>query len=43
MGQTYLSFVQASMDLIRTKVNDELWILNFFEVNQEALQVQGVQ
>ncbi|XP_074000165.1 calcium-dependent secretion activator 1 isoform X2 [Rhodnius prolixus] len=31
MGQAYVNFTRNSMDQIRSKVNDELWILNFFE------------
>lgn len=33
MGQAYVNFTRNCMDQIRSKVNDELWILNFFEVN----------
>lgn len=33
MGQAYINFIRNSMDIIRSKVNDELWILNFFEVS----------
>ncbi len=33
MGQAYINFARNSMDQIRSKVNDELWILNFFEVS----------
>ncbi|XP_065220918.1 calcium-dependent secretion activator [Planococcus citri] len=32
MGQAYVNFTRNSMDQIRSKVNDELWILNFFEL-----------
>lgn len=32
MGQAYVNFTRNCMDQIRSKVNDELWILNFFEV-----------
>lgn len=32
MGQAYVNFARNCMDQIRSKVNDELWILNFFEV-----------
>ncbi|XP_049805298.1 calcium-dependent secretion activator-like [Schistocerca serialis cubense] len=31
MGQAYVNFTRNCMDQIRGKVNDELWILNFFE------------
>ncbi|GLV43173.1 Calcium-dependent secretion activator [Carabus blaptoides fortunei] len=31
MGQGYVNFTRNCMDQIRSKVNDELWILNFFE------------
>ncbi|XP_014212617.1 calcium-dependent secretion activator isoform X3 [Copidosoma floridanum] len=31
MGQAYVSFTRNSTEQIRTKVIDELWILNFFE------------
>lgn len=31
MGQSYVNFARNSMDQIRGKVTDELWILNFFE------------
>lgn len=31
MGQAYVNFTRNCMDQIRSKVNDELWILNFFE------------
>lgn len=33
MGQAYVNFTRNCMDQIRSKVNDELWILNFFEVS----------
>ncbi|KAK7576314.1 hypothetical protein V9T40_012600 [Parthenolecanium corni] len=39
MGQAYINFIRNSMDIIRSKVNDELWILNFFEL-WYAAQVQ---
>lgn len=32
MGQAYVNFTRNCMDQIRSKVNDELWILNYFEV-----------
>jgi MUN domain len=32
MGQAFVSFERNNVDQIRSKVNDELWILNFFEV-----------
>ncbi|XKL65805.1 hypothetical protein PGB90_009225 [Kerria lacca] len=32
MGQAYINFTRNSMDQIRSKVNDELWILNLFEL-----------
>ncbi|XP_046406237.1 calcium-dependent secretion activator, partial [Ischnura elegans] len=32
MGQAYVNFTRNCMDQIRSKVNDELWILNFFEL-----------
>lgn len=32
MGQAYVNFARNAMDQIRSKVTDELWILNFFEV-----------
>jgi hypothetical protein len=32
MGQAYVSFTRNSTEQIRSKVIDELWILNFFEV-----------
>ncbi|XP_066582682.1 calcium-dependent secretion activator isoform X2 [Prorops nasuta] len=31
MGQAYVNFTRNCMDQIRSKVLDELWILNFFE------------
>ena len=31
LGQGYVNFARNNMDQIRGKVNDELWILNFFE------------
>ncbi|XP_063992218.1 calcium-dependent secretion activator isoform X2 [Diachasmimorpha longicaudata] len=31
MGQAYVNFARNSMDQIRSKIIDELWILNFFE------------
>ncbi|XP_015112317.1 calcium-dependent secretion activator isoform X2 [Diachasma alloeum] len=31
MGQAYVNFARNCMDQIRSKVIDELWILNFFE------------
>ncbi|KAK9889361.1 hypothetical protein WA026_004636 [Henosepilachna vigintioctopunctata] len=31
MGQGYINFTRNSMDQIRVRVTDELWILNFFE------------
>ncbi|KAJ8664953.1 hypothetical protein QAD02_006615 [Eretmocerus hayati] len=31
MGQAYVSFTRNSTEQIRSKVTDELWILNFFE------------
>ncbi|XP_057323000.1 calcium-dependent secretion activator isoform X2 [Microplitis mediator] len=31
MGQAYVNFTRNCMDQIRSKVIDELWILNFFE------------
>jgi len=33
MGLAYVNFTRNAMDQIRSKVNDELWILNFFEVS----------
>nr|XP_018896820.1 PREDICTED: calcium-dependent secretion activator isoform X5 [Bemisia tabaci] len=39
MGQAYVNFTRNCMDQIRSKVNDELWILNFFETWYTA-QVQ---
>ena len=32
MGQAYVNFTRNCMDQIRSKVIDELWILNFSEV-----------
>ncbi|ODM95924.1 Calcium-dependent secretion activator [Orchesella cincta] len=32
LGQAYVNFARNSMDQIRGKVVDELWILNFFEL-----------
>lgn len=32
MGTAFVSFERNNVDQIRSKVNDELWILNFFEV-----------
>lgn len=32
LGQAYVNFTRNSMDQIRSKVNDELWILNLFDV-----------
>ncbi|XP_059468283.1 calcium-dependent secretion activator isoform X3 [Neocloeon triangulifer] len=32
MGQAYVSFERNNVDQIRSKVNDELWILNYFEL-----------
>ncbi|XP_069961087.1 calcium-dependent secretion activator isoform X15 [Cherax quadricarinatus] len=31
LGKAYINFARNSMDQIRQKVNDELWILNLFE------------
>ncbi|XP_047003794.1 calcium-dependent secretion activator-like [Schistocerca americana] len=31
LGQAYVNFTHNCMDQIRSKVSDELWILNFFE------------
>lgn len=31
LGQGYVNFARNNMDQIRGKVNDELWILTFFE------------
>lgn len=31
LGQGYVNFARNNMDQIRGKINDELWILNFFE------------
>lgn len=33
LGKAYINFARNSMDQIRQKVNDELWILNLFEVS----------
>ncbi len=33
LGQAYVNFTRNSMDQIRSKVNDELWILNLFDVS----------
>jgi hypothetical protein len=35
MGQAYVNFTRNCMDQIRSKVNDELWILTFFEVRYD--------
>ncbi|KAI5732066.1 hypothetical protein M8J77_020673 [Diaphorina citri] len=32
LGQAYVNFSRNNMDQIRSKINDELWILNFFEL-----------
>ena len=32
LGQAYVNFTRNSMDQIRSKVNDELWILTLFDV-----------
>ena len=32
LGKSYVNFARNSMEQIRQKVNDELWILNLFEV-----------
>nr|CAD7435882.1 unnamed protein product [Timema monikensis] len=37
MGQAYVNFTRNCMDQIRSKVNDELWILNFFELSNQQL------
>nr|CAD7260059.1 unnamed protein product [Timema shepardi] len=37
MGQAYVNFTRNCMDQIRSKVNDELWILNFFELSNHQL------
>ncbi|XP_076068686.1 calcium-dependent secretion activator 1 isoform X6 [Oratosquilla oratoria] len=39
LGKAYINFARNSMDQIRQKVNDELWILNLFE-QWYAAQVQ---
>ncbi|XP_043283484.1 calcium-dependent secretion activator isoform X2 [Venturia canescens] len=39
MGQAYVNFTRNCMDQIRSKVIDELWILNFFE-QWYTLQIQ---
>ncbi|XP_070498250.1 calcium-dependent secretion activator isoform X4 [Chironomus tepperi] len=31
LGQSYVNFTRNNIDLIRSKINDDLWILNFFE------------
>lgn len=31
LGQGYVNFTRNNIDLIRSKINDDLWILNFFE------------
>lgn len=31
LGQGYVNFARNNMDQIRGKINDELWILTFFE------------
>lgn len=31
LGQGYVNFARNNIDLIRSKINDDLWILNFFE------------
>lgn len=31
LGQGYVNFTRNNMDQIRGKVNDDLWIINFFE------------
>ncbi|KAK8373596.1 hypothetical protein O3P69_015675 [Scylla paramamosain] len=36
LGKAYINFARNSMDQIRQKVNDELWILNLFELPAEA-------
>lgn len=35
LGQAYVNFTRNCMDQIRGKVNDELWILNLFDVSQK--------
>ncbi|PNF28630.1 Calcium-dependent secretion activator [Cryptotermes secundus] len=42
MGQAYVNFARNCMDQIRSKVNDELWILNFFEKLYSDFELQGV-
>jgi len=37
LGQAYVNFIRNCMDQIRTKVNDDLWIINFFEVRRLKL------
>lgn len=32
LGQAYVNFTRNCMDQIRSKVTDDLWIINFFEV-----------
>ncbi|XP_046655109.1 calcium-dependent secretion activator-like isoform X6 [Daphnia pulicaria] len=39
LGQSYVNFTRNSMDQIRSKVNDELWILNLFDA-WYAAQIQ---
>lgn len=31
LGSGYVNFARNNIDLIRSKINDDLWILNFFE------------
>lgn len=31
LGQGYVNFLRNNIDLMRSKINDDLWILNFFE------------
>nr|CAD7395440.1 unnamed protein product [Timema poppensis] len=39
MGQAYVNFTRNCMDQIRSKVNDELWILNFFERSHQVARM----
>lgn len=36
-GQAYINFARNQMDQMRSKITDELWILNFSEVNSDLL------
>ncbi len=43
LGQAYVNFTRNSMDQIRSKVNDELWILNLFDVRQRLLSPSSIR